>query len=109
MNQGPSPYRPRRASLYTTKRSTARRWRWVGWAALVAVILTAGAFTYVLWTVRDLPDPGQSQVLGGSIYIYDRNGRQIEQRNANGQYYEQRSEEHTSELQSQSNLVCRLL
>src|SRR5688572_32756205 len=29
--------------------------------------------------------------------------------NATGQKLEQRSEEHTSELQSQSNLVCRLL
>src|SRR5438445_5253846 len=91
MNQGPSPYRPRRASLYTTRRSTARRWRWVGWAALVAVILTAGAFTYVLWTVRDLPEPGMSQVLVGSIYLYVRSRRQIEHRNANGQYYEQLS------------------
>jgi penicillin-binding protein 1A len=93
MNQGLPPYRPRRASLYNARRPTGR-WRWVGWLALVSVILTAGAFTYVIWTVRDLPDPGQSKVLGGSIYIYDRNGRQIEQRNSNGQYYEQLSLQH---------------
>src|SRR5205807_9091147 len=39
------------------------------------------------WTVRDLPDPGQAKILGGSIYVYDRNQRQIELRNSNGQYY----------------------
>src|SRR2546427_9381407 len=33
----------------------------------------------------------------------------IEMRNANVQRLSARSEEHTSELQSQSNLVCRLL
>src|SRR5256886_13718739 len=30
-------------------------------------------------------------------------------RRAEGRYLKERSEEHTSELQSQSNLVCRLL
>jgi membrane peptidoglycan carboxypeptidase len=60
----------------------------VGWVALLAVVLTTGVFTYVIWTVRDLPDPGQTNILGGSIYVYDRNGRQIELRNSNGQYYQ---------------------
>jgi membrane peptidoglycan carboxypeptidase len=55
---------------------------------LVSVLLTGGALSYVLWTIRDLPDPGQSTILGGSIYVYDRNGRQIELRNSNGQYYQ---------------------
>src|SRR5437879_5825072 len=88
MSQAPPPYRPRRASLYSTQRRDALKWRWIGVVAMVAVILTTGVFTYVLWTVRDLPDPGQSKILGGSIYVYDRSGRQIELQNSNGQYYQ---------------------
>jgi membrane peptidoglycan carboxypeptidase len=60
----------------------------VGWVALLGVVLTAGVFTYVAWTVRDLPDPGQTKILGGSIYVFDRSGRQIELRNSNGQYFQ---------------------
>jgi membrane peptidoglycan carboxypeptidase len=88
MSQAPPPYRPRRASLYTTQRPNTRKWRWIGWVTLIAVLLTGGSLGYVFWTVRDLPDPGQSKILGGSIYIYDRTGRQIELRNSNGQYYQ---------------------
>jgi membrane peptidoglycan carboxypeptidase len=87
MSQAPPPYGPRRASRYAAQRTSTRKWRWVGWVTLVTVLLTSGVLTYLWWTVRDLPDPGQTQILGGSIYIYDRNGRQIELRNSNGQYY----------------------
>ena len=87
MSQAPPPYRPRRASLYAAQRTTTRKWRWIGWVALIGVVLTSGVLGYVFWTVRDLPDPGQAKILGGSIYIYDREGRQVEVRNSNGQYY----------------------
>src|SRR2546426_3245336 len=36
-------------------------------------------------------------------------GERIEERHAVGHFFEGRSEEHTSELQSPCNLVCRLL
>src|SRR2546430_8121498 len=43
----------------------------------------------------DFPPPiGKGPAFGGGGWVFGRNGR---------------SEEHTSELQSQSNLVCRLL
>src|SRR5688572_32966149 len=41
-----------------------------------------------------------------SIYLHDPNGLKVE---LACYKFETRSEEHTSELQSQSNLVCRLL
>src|SRR2546427_8544824 len=52
----------------------------------------AGAFVFEFQAMRgrDLPDP-------------------LEWADQLDRFFEQRSEEHTSELQSQSNLVCRLL
>ena len=32
---------------------------------------------YVFWTVKDLPDPGQAKILGGSVYVYDRNSQEF--------------------------------
>src|SRR2546430_11202832 len=52
---------------------------------------------------------------GGGIYFTQRGVESVvpvpveRAATAAGQAFEQRSEEHTSELQSQSNLVCRLL
>src|SRR2546430_14452251 len=43
---------------------------------------------------------------GSSLHIKKLGYRQVSSRELDGR---QRSEEHTSELQSQSNLVCRLL
>ena len=56
--------------------------------ALLLVLLLAGCAGYVGVTLRDVPDPGQVPELGHSIIVYDRKGRQIEQRNAQGQYYQ---------------------
>nr|MDQ6900065.1 transglycosylase domain-containing protein [Candidatus Dormibacteraeota bacterium] len=81
--------RPQRASLYAEPAARGFLRRYVGWIALALIVLVSGFLGYVVWTLRDLPDPGQQPVLGRSIVIYDRQGRQIEQRNANGQYYVQ--------------------
>jgi membrane peptidoglycan carboxypeptidase len=94
MSQTPPPYRPRRASLYTqpstSPRSPRRRGlRWLAWVGLVGVMVASTLMLYVFWTVKDLPDPGQTKILGGSVYVYDRNGQQIAQLNSNGQYYQQ--------------------
>jgi len=51
--------------------------------AVVALIVILGG--YVLYTLRDLPDPGQQDVLANTITVYDRKGREIEQRNPLGQ------------------------
>ena len=59
-------------------------WGRAGIALACLLVIFAG---YVLWTLRDLPDPGQKDVLATSITIYDRKGREIEQRNPQGQYH----------------------
>src|SRR2546421_9508224 len=59
----------------------------VGLVTIVIVLLAALSSAYVAWTLRDMPDPGQDNVLARSIVVYDRNGKEIEQRNAQGQYH----------------------
>ena len=59
-----------------------------GFVALALIVLLSGIFTYVLWTLRDLPDPGQQDVLAGTVTVYDRTGQVIEQRNAQGQFHD---------------------
>ena len=54
----------------------------IGFAALLVVF---GA--YILYTLKDLPDPGKQDVLANTITLYDRKGREIEQRNPQGQYH----------------------
>ena len=52
---------------------------------VVALLILFGA--YVLYTLKDLPDPGKQDVLANTITVYDRKGREIEQRNPQGQYH----------------------
>ncbi|MDQ6918333.1 MAG: penicillin-binding protein, partial [Candidatus Dormibacteraeota bacterium] len=66
-----------------------REWlrsRW-GKATVAGVALLIVLGGYVLYTLRDLPDPGQQDVLANTITVYDRKGREIEQRNPQGQYH----------------------
>jgi penicillin-binding protein 1A len=60
----------------------------VPWLALLAVLAVTTVFGYTLWTVRDMPDPGQIPVLSRSIVIDDATGHQIAQINDQGQYYQ---------------------
>jgi membrane peptidoglycan carboxypeptidase len=62
----------------------SRRLAWVGGALIGLLVLST---LYVVWTLRDMPDPGQDNVLAGSVVILDRKGREVEQRNAAGQYH----------------------
>src|SRR5437763_14071893 len=59
-----------------------------GFVALFLILLLSGIFVYVLWTLRDLPDPGKQDVLANTVTVYDRNGQVIEQRNAQGQLHD---------------------
>jgi membrane peptidoglycan carboxypeptidase len=94
MSQTSPPYRPRRASLYTQPPTSPRAprgrrgLRWLAWVGLIGVMVASTVMLYVFWTVKDLPDPGQAKILGGSVYVYDRNGQQIAQLNSNGEYYQ---------------------
>jgi membrane peptidoglycan carboxypeptidase len=58
------------------------------WIALFLVVTVSGVMGYVLFTIRDVPDPGQVPELGRSVIVNDRKGHQVEQRNSQGQYYE---------------------
>src|SRR2546427_1557721 len=60
-----------------------------------------------LFRSRTSPQAGKPGWSSSITYRYDKAGRLAgyEQKDGSGK----RSEEHTSELQSQSNLVCRLL
>src|SRR5919204_3631998 len=64
-------------------------WVYTRGAVVAIVIVVLGILTtgYVAWTLRDMPDPGQDNVLAKSIVIYDRHGKEIEQRNAQGMYH----------------------
>jgi membrane peptidoglycan carboxypeptidase len=70
-------------------RSGFRGWLRSRWGkatiATLALLLILGS--YVLYTLRDLPDPGTQDVLANTITVYDRKGREIEQRNPLGQYH----------------------
>src|SRR5437763_14966419 len=59
-----------------------------GFVALFLILLLSGSFVYVLWTLRDLPDPGKQDVLANTVIVYDRSGQVIEQRNAQGQLHD---------------------
>lgn len=59
-----------------------------GYIAFAIVLLFAAFTGYVIWTLRDMPDPGKQDVLAGTVTVFDRKGRVIEQRNAKGQYHE---------------------
>ncbi len=94
----PPGYGPtrRRASMYASRPPLGggrRGWlkRYGPWVALVLVVLVSGVLGYVLWTLRDVPDPGKSPLLSRTITVYDRKGRVIETRNEDGQYYEKLS------------------
>jgi membrane peptidoglycan carboxypeptidase len=42
---------------------------------------------YVLWAIRDLPDPSQDVLAAGDIVVVDRNGKLIEDWNPKGHYH----------------------
>jgi membrane peptidoglycan carboxypeptidase len=66
-----------------------RAWATGPWGKATAVVvgLLVLVSAYVAWTLRDMPDPGKQDVLAHTIIVYDRKGREIEQRNPAGQYH----------------------
>ena len=59
-----------------------------GWLLLGLVALLVAFGGYVVWTLRDLPDPGKEDVLAHSITIFDRHNQVIELRDAKGQFHQ---------------------
>jgi penicillin-binding protein 1A len=84
----------RRASMYASRPplggGRAPNWlkRFGPWVALGLVVMLSGVLGYVLWTLRDVPDPGKSPLLSRTVTVYDRNGKVIESQNVDGQFYE---------------------
>jgi membrane peptidoglycan carboxypeptidase len=64
-------------------------WLWAkrAWlAAAIGVVFTASTL-YVLWAIRDLPDPTQNVLAAGDVVVLDRNGKLIEDWNPAGHYH----------------------
>ncbi len=55
--------------------------------AAVVGVLFIGATFYVLWAVRDLPNPSQNVLAAGDVIVLDRNGKVIEDWNPAGHYH----------------------
>jgi len=64
-------------------------WLWAkrAWiAAFVGICLIASTL-YVLWAIKDLPDPTQDVLAAGDVVVLDRNGKLIEDWNPQGHYH----------------------
>jgi penicillin-binding protein 1A len=82
---GPGPRRARGGGGGFDFREWAQsRWGMATIAGLALLVILGG---YVAYTLRDLPDPGKQDVLANTITVFDRKGREIEQRNPQGQYH----------------------
>ena len=64
-------------------------WLWarkVWISALVGALLIAMT-VYVLWAIKDLPDPSQNVLAAGDVMVLDRNGKLIEDWSPAGHYH----------------------
>ena len=75
----PAPKRPGRPGRSgATAASRARFWRRaVGAALLAVVIVVAAIFGYTLFTLRNIPNPGEAPAFASPIKVLDRNGQLI--------------------------------
>src|SRR5256886_14582336 len=55
-------------------------------AALVGAFLIASTL-YVLWAIKDLPDPSQNVLAAGDVMVLHRNGKLIEDWSPAGHYH----------------------
>ena len=65
------------------------RWLWTrrAWVAGVVGVALLGSTLYVLWAIKDLPDPSQSVLAAGDVLVLDRNGKLIEDWSPAGHYH----------------------
>src|SRR5437016_11964153 len=77
------------------------------------IVAPSGPFTDVEVSVKLKPLSGRQDASGGIVFRFSDGKYYVVRANALEDnfrlYYYDRSEEHTSELQSLTNLVCRLL
>jgi penicillin-binding protein 1A len=64
-------------------------WLWAKrvWIAAALGILLIGTTLYVLWAIKDLPDPSQNVLAAGDVVVLDRNGKLIEDWSPAGHYH----------------------
>ncbi|TMD00299.1 MAG: hypothetical protein E6J05_03875 [Chloroflexi bacterium] len=64
-------------------------WIWAkrGWIAAVTGIVFLLSTLYVLWAIKDLPDPSQDVLAAGDVVVLDRNGKLIEDWSPAGHYH----------------------
>jgi len=70
-------------------RSRLLGWLWAKrvWIAAAVGIVFILSTLYVLWAVKDLPDPSQDVLAAGDVVVLDRNGHLIEDWNPAGHYH----------------------
>ena len=57
------------------------------WIAGFVGLALLGTTLYVLWAIKDLPDPSQNVLAAGDVIVLDRNGRLIEDWSPAGHYH----------------------
>ena len=57
------------------------------WIAAAVGVLFISMTLYILWAVRDLPDPSQDVLAAGDVVVLDRNGKLIEDWSPAGHYH----------------------
>jgi penicillin-binding protein 1A len=64
-------------------------WLWAKrvWVAAALGVLLIGSTLYVLWAIKDLPDPSQNVLAAGDVIVLDRNGKLIEDWSPAGHYH----------------------
>ena len=64
-------------------------WLWAKrvWIATAVGALLVVSTVYVLWAIKDLPDPSQNVLAAGDVIVLDRNGKLIEDWSPAGHYH----------------------
>jgi len=64
-------------------------WLWAkkAWISAAVGALLIATTLYVLWAIKDLPDPGQNVLAAGDVMVLDRNGKLIEDWSPAGHYH----------------------
>jgi penicillin-binding protein 1A len=83
--QNPAGRGPQRAALH--RRFAGWLWAKRVWIAAAVGILFVASTLYVLWAVKDLPNPNQDVLAAGDVVVLDRNGKLIEDWSPAGHYH----------------------
>ena len=64
-------------------------WLWAkkAWIAAAVGVFFLATTLYVLWAIKDLPDPSQNVLAAGDVRVLDRNGKLIEDWSPAGHYH----------------------